>query len=260
MADYQSILSISVLHEYYNASSDGLAPICLMPDRETVFLLRQYGILLKSRQGFTQLIVDTVRFSDLADLTAELIFRFYLVSTDPGFRNITKMPDMFDISILNAKFTDSPEVDITAEHWVDVNQLNASTAIDSAVIHNKNFIGLLTISIPKSHCTLQKKNIIVQFNAISAYLKYYIFSLSGKKNLNIPHSFTEQEPEQVSNKAARIFMSNNPLPLRKTYAESFSLFDANNVMIKSLPLPVPDNISTFSVEGLTTSIAHIYVN
>lgn len=157
MADYQTILTISVLHEYYNASSDKFAPIGLVADRETVLLLRQYGILLKSARGFTRLIVDTVRFSDLADLTAELTFRFYLMSTDPGFRNITKMPDMFDISILNAEFTDSSELDLTAEHWVDINQLNTSTAIDSAVIHNKNFIGLLTISLPKFHCTLEKK-------------------------------------------------------------------------------------------------------
>ena len=260
MADYQSILSISVLHEYYNASSDKFTPIGLVADRETVFLLRQYGILLKSARGFAQLIVDTVRFSDLADLTAELTLRFYLVSTDPRFRNITEMPGVFDISILNAEFIDSSDLDITAEKWVDVNQLVTSTTIDSAVIHNKNFIGLLTISLPKSHCTLEKKNITLRFNAISAYWKYYIFSAGGKKNLNIPHSFTEQEPEQVANKTARIFMSNNPIPLRKVYTEPFSLLDANNVMIKSLPLPMPDNISSSIVNGLKSAIAHIYVN
>ncbi|WP_333494836.1 hypothetical protein [Kluyvera sp. CHPC 1.251] len=256
MADYQSILTLSVVHEYYNASSDKFAPIGLVADRETVFLLRRYGILLKSARGIAQLIVDAVRFSDLADLTAELTFRFYLVSTDPGFRNITEMPGVFDISILNAEFTDSSDLDITAEQWVDVN----STAIESAVIHNKNFIGLLTISLPKSHCTLVKKNITLRFNAISAYWKYYIFSSGGKKNLNIPHSFTEQEPEQVANKTARIFMSNSPIPLRKIYTAPFSLLDANNVMIKSLPLPMPDNISTSIVNGLKSAIAHIYVN
>lgn len=260
MADYQSILTISVLHEYYNTGSDNFAPIGFVADRETVFLLRQYGILLKSARGFAQLIVDTVRFSDLADLTAELTFKFFLVSTDPGFRNITEMPGMFDIAILNAEFTDSSDLDITAEKWVDVSQLITSTAIDSAVIHNKKFIGLLTISLPKSHCTLEKKNITLRFNAISAYWKYYIFSSGGKKNLNIPHSFTEQEPEQVANKTARIFISNNPIPLRKTYAVPFSLLDANNVMIKSLPLPSLENISTPIVKGLKIAIAHIYVN
>ncbi|MEE9653362.1 hypothetical protein V4836_04145 [Kluyvera ascorbata] len=157
MSDYQSILTISVLHEYYNASSDKFAPIRLIADRETVLLLRQYGILLKSAQGFAQLIVDTVRFSDLADLTAELTFRFYLVSADPRFRNITEMSSVFDIAILNAEFTDSSDLEITAEQWVDVNQLITSTTIDSTVIHNKNFIGLLTISLPKTHCTLEKK-------------------------------------------------------------------------------------------------------
>ncbi|MDZ4033616.1 hypothetical protein U0868_18850 [Kluyvera ascorbata] len=260
MADYQSILSISVLHEYYNASSDKFAPIRLIADRETVLLLREYGILLKSAQGFAQLIVDTVQFSDLADLTAELAFRFYLVSTDPGFRNITEMPDMFDISILNAEFTGSADLDITAKQWVDVNQLITSATIDNAVIHNKNFIGLLTISLPKSHCTLEKKSITLRFNAISAYWKYYILSAESNKNLNIPRSFTEQEPEQVANKTARIFMSNNPIPLRKIYVEPLSLLDANNVVIKSLPLPNPENISTSIVKDLKIAIAHVYVN
>ena len=260
MADYQSILTISVLHEYYNAGGDNLAPINLVPDGDTAFLLRQYGILSKSTLGFAQLIVDTTRFNDLAELAAELTLRFYLVSTDPGLRSITKMPNMFDISMLNAEFTDSLEMDISAEHWVDVNPLNATTVSDGAVIHNKNFIGLLTVSLPKSHCTLEKKNIIVRFHAISAYWKYYIFSAGSKKNINIPQLFTEQEHELIANKTARIFMSNSPIPLRKTYAEHFSLLDVNSVMIKSLPLPVPDNISTFTVEGLKTSIAHIYVN
>lgn len=260
MSDYQSILTISVLHEYYNASSDKFAPIRLIADRETVLLLRQYGILLKSAQGFAQLIVDTVRFSDLADLTAELTFRFYLVSADPRFRNITEMSSVFDIAILNAEFTDSSDLEITAEQWVDVNQLITSTTIDSTVIHNKNFIGLLTISLPKTHCTLEKKNVTVRFNAISAYWKYYILSIGSKKNLNIPSSFTEQEPEQVANKTARIFMSNNLIPLRKIYVEPLSLLDANNVVIKSLPLPNPENISTSIVKDLKIAIAHVYVN
>ena len=260
MADYQSILAISVLHEYYNAGSNGLGPVDLVPDRESALFLRQYGILLKSSQGFAQLIVDAERFSDLAEQTTELTLRFYLVSADPGFRNITKMPNMFDISMFSAEFTDSTELDITAENWVDVNQLNAMTAGDGAIIHNKNLIGILSIALPKSHCSLEKKAIRVRFNAISAYWKYYIFAFDGKKNLNIPHSFTEQEHEQAGNKTARVFLSNNPIPLRKTYAEPFTLRNINSVMIKSLPLPLPDNISTFIVEGLKTSIAHIYVN
>lgn len=260
MADYQSILAISVLHEYYNASSDGLAPIELTPDHKTAYLLRQYGILLKSTRGFTQLIVDTERFTTLAELTAELTLRFYLLSTVPGIRNITKMPDMFDIAVLNAEFNDAADLNITAEHWVDAHQLVATGTDSGALIHNKNFIGVLTISLPQSHCTLEKKSLAVQFNATSVFWKYYIFSVGSKKNLNISHAFTEQEPEQVANKTARIFLSNNPIPLRKTYAEHFSLLDVNNMMIKSLPLPVPDNISTSMIEGQKKFVAHIYVN
>ena len=55
-------------------------------------------------------------------------------------------------------------------------------------------------------------------------------------------------------------MSNNPIPLRKIYVEPLSLLDANNVMIKFLPLPNPANISTSIVKDLKIAIAHVYVN
>lgn len=254
MADYQSILAISVLHDYYNASSNELAPFDLIPDRETALLLRRYNILLRSTRGFTQLIVDTEQFSDLANLTDGFTLRFNFMSADPAIRNITKMPNTFDISTINAVFTDSPTLDINAEDWVDINRLNG------AAIYNKNLIGIFTITLPKRHLTLEKKSIIVRFSSISAYWKYYIFSLSGKKNLNIAHSFTEQEHEILANKTARVFMSNDPIALRKIYSAPFSLSDDKNVIIKSLPYPTPDNISTFITDGIKKSIAHLYVN
>lgn len=207
-----------------------------------------------------RLIVDSEQFNDLAELTDEFTLRLSVVSTDPAIRSITEAPNPFDISMINAEFTDSPALDINAEHWVDINQLTATTALDRVALYNKNVISILTITLPKRHFTLEKKTITVRFHTIPAYWKYYIFSLDGKKNLHIPHGFTEQEREQIANKTARVFLSNNPIPLKKTYTESFSLLDINNVMIKSLPLPGPDNISTFIVEGIKKSIAHIYVN
>lgn len=260
MTDYQSILAISVLHEYYNADSDGFAPVDLLPDRETALLLRQYGMILRSARGFVRLIVDSERFSDVAELTDEFTLRLFLFSTDPALRSITETPHPFDISVINAEFTDSPTLDINAEGWVDINQLGATTAGDSVTLYNTNLISILTVTLSKRHLTLEKKSITVRFQTISVRWKYYILSLNDKKNLNIPHGFTEQEREQVASKTARIFLSNNPIPLRKTYTESFSLRDANNVMIKSLPLPAPDNISTFIDEGIKKSVAHIYVN
>ncbi|WP_455811024.1 hypothetical protein [Pseudomonas graminis] len=258
MADYQSILAIRVMHEYYNATPDGLAPFDLIPDRETAWLLRQYSILLKSARGFTQLIAETERFSDLAELTDKFTLRFYLVSIDPVIRSITEMPNMFDISTLNAEFTDSATLEISAEDWVDINQLTAT--FDDVALHNKNVISILTITLPKHHLTLEKKSITVRFNAISAYWKYYLFSLNNQKNLTITPTFIEQEHEQIANKTARIFLSSNQIPLRKMYTEPFSLSDDKNVIIESLPQPVPDNISTFMAEGIKNAIVHIYVN
>lgn len=260
MADYQSILAISIMHEYYNANSEELAPFDLIPDRETAWLLRQYSILLKSARGFTQLIADTEQFSDLAELTDQFTLRFYLVGTDPVIRSITNMPGMFDISTINAQFTDSAALDISAEQWVGINQLNTTSASDDVAIYNKNVISILTITLPKQHLTLEKKSITVRFNAIPVYWKYYLFSLSSKKSLNISPLFTEQQQEQIANKTARVFLSNNQIPLRKVYTEYFSLSDDKNVIIKSLPLPAPDNISTFIAGEIKNAIAHIYVN
>lgn len=260
MADYQSFLAVSVLHDYYNANSNGLAPVDLIPDQDTAWLLRQYSMMFKSARGFMQLIVDTERFSDLADLTDELTLRFYLVGTDPVIRSITQMPNMFDISTIKAEFVNSERLDISAEHWVDINQLNATTDHKGVATYNKNVISILTISLPKHHFTLEKKAITVRFNTISTYWKYYIFSLSGTKKLYISDAFTEQEHEQIANKTARVFLSNNQIPLREFCTKPFSLSEGNNVIIKSLPLPTPDNISTFIENDIKYSIAHIYVN
>lgn len=260
MTGYQSILLISVMHEYYNANSDGLAPFEIIPDRETAVLLRQFGILLKSARGFTQLIAETERFEDLAELTDKITLKFHLISTAPAIRSITKMPGMFNISTINAEFTDSPALDITAENWADINPSNTTIANNDVAVFNKNLISILTITLPQRHLTLEKKSVTVRFNAISASWKYYIFSSDGKKNLGISHLFTEQPNEKIANKTARVFLSDNPISLREVYTEYFSLSDDKKIIMKSLPLPAPENISTFISDGIKKSIAHIYIN
>ncbi|MBQ4766347.1 hypothetical protein F9U42_04265 [Pectobacterium versatile] len=266
MADYKSILTIEVKHEYYNSHKDELAPFDIVPDQETEFLFKQYSILMKSKLGFIQLIVDSELFSDLANLTQEFNLKFYLVSTDPVVRSITKMPSAFDISDINAEFIHNATLNITAENWIERNKLNEDEKYNGIAIYNNNLISMLNVHISKSFLNLEKKLITIQFNTISTLWKYYFFLLNSKKNLNISCSsngtlsFTQQEHEQIFGKTAMIFTSNNELPLRKEYKEFFSLLNDKKIIIKSIPFPDPKNISTLFVGGRQHLISHIYVS
>ncbi|MCL6350632.1 hypothetical protein [Pectobacterium polaris] len=266
MADYKSILTIAVKHEYYNSHKDELAPFDIVPVQETEFLFKQYSILMKSKLGFIQLIVDSELFSDLANLTQEFNLKFYLVSTDPVVRSITKMPNSFDISDINAEIIHSATLNITADNWIERNKLNEDEKHNGIAIYNNNLISILNVNISKSFLNLEKKFITVQFNAISTLWKYYFFLLNSKKNLHISNSsdgiisFTQQEHEQIFGKTAIIFTSNNELPLRKEYKEFFSLLNDKKIIIKSLPFPDPNNISTLLFDGRQHLISHIYVS
>jgi len=266
MASYQSLLTINVQHEYYNAHQDELAPVTLCPDRPTQLLLRQYSMLLKSNYGSTRLIVDTERFADLAEQTQEFNLRFYIASSDPVIRSITKMPDMFGIANIIASFDQDPALEIAANNWLNTNQHNESTSLHDTAIYDRNVMGILNVHIPKSHFNLEQKSITVRFQTLSTHWKYYVFSSDGKKNVTISSSltstlsFTEQEQEQISGKVARIFLSTEEIPLKKVYAGSLSLLSEKRMLINSLPWPVPGNLSTSVVEDKVKIISHIYVS
>ena len=266
MADYQSILTVNVQHEYYNAYKDEPAPFALIPDRQTEALLKQYSMLLKSKSGSLQLIVDSEVFSDLADLTQECKLRFYLVSTDPVLRSITKMPNTFDIALINAEFVDNTALSIAADNWAEKNKMNESTEYDEIAIYDKNLISILNVHIAKKHFTLEKKRIALQFESVLTYWKYYLFSINSKKDLTIASaddeafSFSEQDNEQIANKTVRIFLSDKEIPLRKAYTATFSLLNDKKTIVKSLPLPAPCNISAVLIDGEHHFTSHIYVS
>lgn len=260
MTNYQSILTISVKHDYYNTRKDDLAPFDIFPDGNTATLLRQYGILQRSKHGYAQLIVDTELFRDQVNLTKEFNLRFYLVAADPLLRSITKMPDIFDISTIDADFTQSETLNLNVDNWGDSNQSSEVNA------HNRNLISILNIHIPQERLNLEKKSLTVCYSSISVYWQYHIFNLNAEKEYNIPSlcegdpSFTEQDREQALDKMMRVFLSNNEIPLRKIYTQPFSLLTDRKIIINSLPSPIPANISTSLIDGNQKHIAHIYVN
>lgn len=265
MADYQSILSIKVQHEYYNSFKDELAPFDIIADENTENLFRQYSILAKSKPGTVQLVVETELFNDLAALTEEFNLTFYLVSTDSVVRSITEMPNAFDIANINTEFTQSNTMKIGVENWINSSQLHEITQHDGATIYNKNLMGILSIHIPKQLFNLDKKSIILQFNTVSTYWKYYFCSLNTKSSINISgtsgieNAFTEQDNERILNQTARVFISDKSMPLMKSGAESFSLLSDKKTIIKSLPIPDANNISTLLVDGSMRLTSHIYV-
>lgn len=266
MTDYQSILVINIKHEYYNAYKDELASVEVCPVQKTQHLLRQYGMLLRSGPGFAQLIVEKELFSDLASLTRDFHLRFYLVSTDPVLRSITKMPNMFDISYVNAVFVDDINLNLTVSNWMGIDDLVQEDTFHTSAICRRNLIGVLDVHIPGSHFTLERKSITIHFKTISTYWKYYISLQRKQKDMNISCplndalSFTEQEDEKISGKTVRIFLSNNEIPLTKSYGDSVSLSVENKILIKTLPYPVPERTSTLFTEEKTKLISHIYVN
>lgn len=261
MDDYRSFLRIKIQHDYYNQSDDNVAPFTLLPDGKTNALLRQYDLLMRSRPGHIQIIVNTTTFPEMAALTQDFILRFYLMSADPVARSITKMPHPFDVATLNAEFTHGSIVEITADEWTGMDNID-----EAAVNLNKNVIGVLTVTLPKSQLILDEKQLNVRFHAVSTYWKYYLFSVNRKKNLRVHCSspkeclFTEQESEEIAGKNVRVFLSDREIPARKRPAQNFSLSDETKIIVKSLPVSTYENTSIHLIDKSEHIISHIYIN
>ena len=261
MTDYQPFLTVSVRHEYYNAHDDELAPVEVLPEGETALLLKQCGMLMKAKPGFIQLIADPALLADLADLINDVHLTFFLISHDSALRSITNMPAMFDITNINASFTQSATLSALADSWT-----NRESIPHDITHYDKNLLGVLNIHIPKGNFTTGQKSLTVQFHTLSTFWKYYFFSLNAKPGLSITcpadslPGFTEQPPNQIAEKTARVFLSNNKIPLQKVYTASLSLLQDNRTMIKSLPVPRPDSLSTILIDGEDHLTSHIYVN
>ncbi|CAK9885811.1 MAG: hypothetical protein XXXJIFNMEKO3_02228 [Candidatus Erwinia impunctatus] len=149
MAEYQSILTVKIYHEYYNSYKEELAPLTLSPDKDTDVLFRKLGIIFKQRSGFLQLVVDTESFIDSVDDIQGVNMMFYLISGDPVTRSITQMPGMFDIANLTVDFTDTSELTIPADNWIEISQLNENPAYRGIENCSKNLISIVTIHLPK---------------------------------------------------------------------------------------------------------------
>ncbi|HDR2162712.1 TPA: hypothetical protein QCG56_004130 [Enterobacter cancerogenus] len=261
MDDYRSFLRIKIQHDYYNQSDDSAAPFTLSPDSNTNALLRQYGILMRSKPGHIQMIVNATTFPEMAELTQGFILRFFLTSADPVARSITKMPHPFDVATLNVEFNHGSIVEITADGWTGMDNID-----EGAVNLNKNIIGVLTVTLPKSQLTLDEKHLTVRFHAVATYWKYYLFSVNSKKNLRVSCSlpeeclFIEQESEEFAGRKVRVFLSDREIPARKRPMLNFTLSDDTKIIVKSLPVSTYENTSIHLIDKSEHIISHIYIN
>lgn len=261
MTDYKPFLTVSVRHEYYNTHENALAPIDVLPEGETALLLKQCGMLIKAKPGVIHLIADPALLADLVDLINDFHLTFFLISQDPTLRSMTNMPATFDITNINVSFAQSATLSTPAENWT-----NRESLPQALTHYDHNLLGVLNIHIPKECFTSGQKLLTVQFNTLSTYWKYYFFSLNAKPALSITcptdslPDFTEQPTEQIADKTARVFLSKNKMPLQKVYTTSLSLLQDNKTMIKSLPFPRSDSMSTIFIDGEGHLTSHIYVS
>lgn len=264
MASYKLFLTIKIDHEYYNSFEGELAPVSVMPTSKTQDLLKQYNMLIKSQPGNIEIIVEAERFEDLVDTTENFNVQFMLISLDPIFRSITKMPNSFDVADIKANFTNKNNLDATITNWFTFEkEKNDSLGLGSS---KSKLIGLLNINISKPLLTLKPKEIKIHFLSISTYWKYYIFSYYNQKDLeiiNIKHDepmFTKFESEFISNKKVHVFASIDAIPLRKAYSEYYSLLSGTKILYKCLPIPNPNHTSTEIIDNQIRNISDIYIN
>ncbi|MZI92926.1 hypothetical protein F9817_06915 [Vibrio sp. CAIM 722] len=263
MVNYQPFMSIYVEHEYYNTSPNHLAPITLIPSRETLIMLTQMGVLLKSG-GVLHLIADTARFNEVVAEFKNLPMQLFLLSHHPGLRSVTKMPNEFDVSLVDTTIKDQTELAVPVETWLDKNEYIKYISHNSVETFDANLIGIVNATLDKEVLTLKNKSLTIKYETMSAIWKYYFLKLDTSKTYQITDSsnFTTFTPsiEQLNRKDIVTFTSDRAIALHQTYTATYALNNDRKVIVKSLPVAETEQLSAIVTDNGRTYLSHIYIN
>ena len=256
---YQLIATVNSKHTYFEDT------ICkglfIIPDKDTVSLFNQYGLVFKLLGSGFQIIANTSL--KLPDETQVLYFRFEIKITDASFFNYTVLPENNLSGNLYSAANTNPLPDII--------QLIPTSSTPSQT----NVFGYIQIDSRQLLACYKKKvvaNFEICFTAKQTQWNYIIIPnfLKTKFTLSIGNdTFRFLPPKDLvlpDGQKALLFSSGGHLiPYAEKSTTIFSLFEQNadgqksKMLIKNLPVADARSSSTYITEQIAKDAAVIFL-
>ncbi|GJM35572.1 MAG: hypothetical protein DHS20C18_45730 [Saprospiraceae bacterium] len=242
MTNYQELLNIQLLHEYY---TDGkFSQVNIQPDTATQQWMKQLGIRFLQQDNVARLVApDSINLQEISSETPALQLRFECVANDPLFVNFTDIPidspgtltyskDAKEESNVNAPIA------LLGEFEPSGGQVQISAAINIALADLKQAQATLPIVYT------------VPFKARSTSWRYYVISQDEHLLLQLKNQQGELWNAPTSTmlpdgSKAQLFDSGAVLfPFQENSPVHLSLFDSAKkmVLIDRLPNASPQSL------------------
>jgi hypothetical protein len=262
MSTYQEILSIHLLHEYYeNGQCKNMK---ILPDANTQKWMTSTGVLFRQTENVGRLYIpDSFSLADAIDEAPEdFQLRFDCISTDSLFLNFTEMPiDAIGTLVFTNEFLESAEeapIELTGTFHANTNPSQPVATI------------LLDLTELESLQENSPVHYSVQFKSREVAWVYYIVNASDsfkadQFKLDGPESdlFNGPFPATLQNgtNAVSFDSGDNLIPFQERSSIVLNLSDplTNQILISRLPTARPESLQSKTVEGKRKIYSAIYI-
>ncbi len=267
MSNFAPFLTIRVEHAYF-ANDSGSPQITITPTPVSLEWLRQHHMFVKPSLDGLTVFCDQDYLEDITPNDDSYRLQFRVTSSDPYFRNYTKIdhPDNKSLAIFNCDQTNNNNSIINIDQWInypDINNLDYIEPISERDIMN-GLVGVVDFLEPSSHFGTLNKSLNLRFENNSALWQYFIPSYLADKNISIidisnNHNFQFKGHISLANSEFTIYESDTELPILKRSELNFQLRRDHKILLKRLATADPKHIEWTNEKSKKKPLCQIYI-
>ncbi|MGR5284197.1 hypothetical protein ACP3V5_02660 [Vibrio maritimus] len=267
MSNFAPFLTIRVEHAYF-ANDVGSPKITITPTASSLEWLRQHHMFVKPSLDGLTIFCDQNYLEDITPNDDSYRLQFRITSSDPYFRNYTKIdhPDNKSLSIFNCEPANINSSIIKISQWInypDINNLDYIEPISEQHIMN-GLVGVVDFLEPVSQFGTLNKSLNLRFENNSALWQYFIPSYLAGKNISIvdisnSHNFKIKGHISLAKSEFVIFESDAELPILKRSELNFQLKSDHKILLRRLATADPKHMEWTDRKSGKTPLCHIYI-
>ncbi len=191
---YRPLFKLGILHDYYE--NQKIKNIQHVPLHSSLHLINKLGLIFKSSESGFELLIDHTKkeaFKMMLSEEKNLVFEFWMISTNPYFNNITKSSDFELNKIFTFKNKSGSDKEATFMHVADyASNANLSTLFQGEInLENDKVIKLIEIKDKEGNSinkyeNLNPKSSITPGNLGEGYFELWLDGKLKETYLNLP--------------------------------------------------------------------------
>ncbi|WP_112477897.1 hypothetical protein [Vibrio variabilis] len=267
MSNFAPFLTIRVEHAYF-ANDSGSPKITITPTPVSLEWLRQHHMFVKPSLDGLTVFCNQDYLEDIAPNDDSYRLQFRVTSSDPYFRNYTKIdhPDNKSLAIFNCDQTGTNNSIININQWInypDINNLDYIESISERDVIN-GLVGVVDFLESSSQFSTLNKLINLRFENNLALWQYFIPSYLADKNISIvdtsnSHNFHFKGHISLANTEYMVFESDAELPIFKRSELNFQLKIDHKILLRRLANADPKHMEWVDIKSKKTPLCHIYI-